>query len=539
MKSPTEAAQAHDDALLGARPEETGGAMIAALVAAAVLLPVLVTLITIGLFLVGVSSHGTLLGGLGLGLVLWIIAGASLRAHAKAENVNPGSFGRFQPRWSRLKRQVEAFATDPASTDAAREEAKEHKESIDHELQREGLPWVLETSYIRIWERLHRAEEALIEVQSSKTVAAGALYDELRLKGSSIPNCEDLLNRLRLAAEVVDPSVRNYLLKVAGTAALPLAITSSRTLLDGFVAVAWSETLAASGGTPPYNWTPSAERPMPPWLTLGATGVLSGTPTDSRPFTFSAQVTDSGGQKATKEFAMTVVNHLSTAQPAADATAGTGGTPAARTAGSDDPERSARVALRNIRRAINEFRDERWNAFVVSRNRLAGMMFLTELMAYALVAGAVIMGATRSEIAAASAFYLVGAITGLLNRLNRELQTETGAEDYGLSEMRILSMSLVSGLVAVGGVILVTLLPAAAGIFAPTSTGSQAPAMPTWDGIFNLTRDSKNLVGLLVAAVFGLSPSLLFNRLQEQAEKYEVDLKNTEASQGPQVPVRT
>ena len=41
------------------------------------------------------------------------------------------------------------------------------------------------------------------------------------------------------------------------------------------------------------------------------------------------------------------------------------------------------------------------------------------------------------------------------------------------------------------------------------------------------------LTGGVVAAVFGLTPGLLFTRLQQQAENYAADLKTSEATQAP------
>ena len=59
---------------------------------------------------------------------------------------------------------------------------------------------------------------------------------------------------------------------------------------------------------------------------------------------------------------------------------------------------------------------------------------------------------------------------------------------------------------------------------APATATSVRPL----EDIFDLR---KNLIGLLVAAVFGLTPGLLFDRLQQQSEKYKADLKSSEATQ--------
>lgn len=61
-------------------------------------------------------------------------------------------------------------------------------------------------------------------------------------------------------------------------------------LPDGTVGVAYSQTLAATGGTPSYVWTSTA---LPAGLTLNAsTAVLAGTPTVAALYSFTVTVTD-------------------------------------------------------------------------------------------------------------------------------------------------------------------------------------------------------------------------------------------------------
>ena len=55
---------------------------------------------------------------------------------------------------------------------------------------------------------------------------------------------------------------------------------------------AYSKTLAATGGTPPYSWAVTGGSP-PAGLSLSPSGVLGGTPTTSGTFTFTVTATDS------------------------------------------------------------------------------------------------------------------------------------------------------------------------------------------------------------------------------------------------------
>ncbi|HYW46756.1 MAG TPA: Ig domain-containing protein [Bryobacteraceae bacterium] len=91
-----------------------------------------------------------------------------------------------------------------------------------------------------------------------------------------------------------------------GTTA-PLAITSASPLPQGTAGAAYSQTLAASGGTPPYTWS-VASGTLPSGLALSAAGVISGTPALAGASTFSIMVTDSASTAATatQAFSLTV-----------------------------------------------------------------------------------------------------------------------------------------------------------------------------------------------------------------------------------------
>ena len=87
--------------------------------------------------------------------------------------------------------------------------------------------------------------------------------------------------------------------------AAPAIITTS--LPAATVNTAYSQTLTATGGTPPLAWAVASGSTLPAGLTLdSSTGVLSGTPTATGTTTFTVDLTDANGATATDTFTLTV-----------------------------------------------------------------------------------------------------------------------------------------------------------------------------------------------------------------------------------------
>ncbi len=76
-----------------------------------------------------------------------------------------------------------------------------------------------------------------------------------------------------------------------------VAITTNSVLQDATVGAAYSQTLQATGGTNPLSWSVSTGN-LPFGLTLGTSGLLSGTPTVAGSFNFTVEVTDANSQSA-------------------------------------------------------------------------------------------------------------------------------------------------------------------------------------------------------------------------------------------------
>jgi hypothetical protein len=175
-------------------------------------------------------------------------------------------------------------------------------------------------------------------------------------------------------------------------------------------------------------------------------------------------------------------------------------------------------------------------------------MTLTGVITYVLLAFAVNLDerhaiALNNPVVSAAAIYLVGAVVGLFNRLHVESGDDAAGEDYGLSKTRLLLTPILSGLAAVGGVLITGMLSGIVDVNAITPTpaiaadlGSKAfeigpDAQITRVGlslhdIFNL-RDYP--FSLVLAAIFGLTPKTFLRRLHQASEQSKLDLKSTAA----------
>ncbi|GFO54938.1 hypothetical protein GMSM_19450 [Geomonas sp. Red276] len=84
---------------------------------------------------------------------------------------------------------------------------------------------------------------------------------------------------------------------------VPLAVTTA-SLTPGTVGVPYpGQTMAASGGSPPYSWSATA---LPPGLSMTSGGSVSGTPTAAGTFAVAIQVTDSAQNSAGATLNLTV-----------------------------------------------------------------------------------------------------------------------------------------------------------------------------------------------------------------------------------------
>jgi hypothetical protein len=387
------------------------------LLATAWLLPIMATVITVGAYVAPnlfppdwkLLSDSPVLAGPAIGLLLWLLLAAAYSPMASARQANGGSYADLTERLVGLDARLAAVPA--ASRTSAFGEASQHRDFIAAELESKGPRWIAAVGYIMLWQRLHRAEEALVDIEPRSQVVADSLNDEMRLQDSTIDHHVDLVADLE--------SARQYLM--------------TQRVADG----------------------------------AATSGIRS--------------------------------------------------------------ETQARALLRQVRYAIDDFRDKRRAGLVKATNLLMGTMIITELFAFALLALAVVNGAPRGAVVAGIVFYLVGALVGLFNRLAQQATSGTMVEDYSLAGVGLVLTPTLSGLAAVGGVALTGMLAMSGvmGLVQPNgSTSAAAPvAAPMLADIFDL---NKFRIGLLIAALFGGTPALLSGRLRQLTQQYQKDLNSTD-----------
>jgi len=201
----------------------------------------------------------------------------------------------------------------------------------------------------------------------------------------------------------------------------------------------------------------------------------------------------------------------------------------------------AREALREVRFAINDYRDDIVDSFARGRNRLIWTYLMVAISTYVLLGLGMLSGVPKPALVSVSALYMVGALVGLFSRLRIEASRPSTNDDYGLYLARLLTGPLLSGLAGVAGVYLVAQAPAFLGPITEIGSAAASPApsasplpvevvtaatqaRPLAD-IYDL---AKNHLAFAVSAVFGLAPGLLTARLQQQVDRLERDLQRSE-----------
>jgi hypothetical protein len=184
----------------------------------------------------------------------------------------------------------------------------------------------------------------------------------------------------------------------------------------------------------------------------------------------------------------------------------------------------ARTKLAQVWQTIHDYRDDRWQGLINCRNQLLFTMSLSGVVLYGMI-GFALLALKHSppnedewwKVLGAAAVFIVGASVGLFNRLYAQNQLDTAGDDYGLTTARLILSPQLSGLAAVLGVGLAQVVSG--------TTISGGPADMHWNDVFNLEKSQP----LLLAAILGLTPGILFNQIKGREQALN-ELKSTQPS---------
>lgn len=199
-------------------------AYAASLVETLVGVPIVASIVTLGIyFSIPVSTapnwYPVVFGMLYTYIAWWVIA-LPFSYLTTVQASNPRSYGLLITRLHQLEArlmEIEAQSRDGKSGQMARyqlvalREAYKNFEDLDRLLYKypSGLQWVLYMGYINAWGMLHRAEEALIEVEPVEMVIRGALHDKLAIQDSNLSSREELLKKMRQAVKELYPAMES------------------------------------------------------------------------------------------------------------------------------------------------------------------------------------------------------------------------------------------------------------------------------------------------------------------------------------------
>jgi hypothetical protein len=138
------------------------------------------------------------------------------------------------------------------------------------------------------------------------SLVSGALPGGLTLSsGGSISGTPATPGFYTFTLQAADNTTSTASLTFTLTIILRLSITSSSVLPMATLGTAYSQTLSAAGGSPPYSWS-VASGSLPVGLALSSGGTIAGVPATAGSFGFGLQVWDSAATSAYAVFALTI-----------------------------------------------------------------------------------------------------------------------------------------------------------------------------------------------------------------------------------------
>jgi hypothetical protein len=194
---------------------------------------------------------------------------------------------------------------------------------------------------------------------------------------------------------------------------------------------------------------------------------------------------------------------------------------------------AALATIRVIHVTINTFRVSREYTLALIRNRIMATLLCANILTYLALAVAIlcyypppsIQSMDQNPIIVAAALYIVGAITGLFNRLYIETGSIVASDDFGLSHARLALTPVLSGLAAIIGAVAVPYVGPMLNLPSQLTTAMDSSAAPMLANVLNLQHYP---VALALAVLFGLTPGVLIQRLKTITDTYKNELKATD-----------
>ena len=137
-------------------------------------------------------------------------------------------------------------------------------------------------------------------------ITSGALPAGMTFSGGTLGGTPTAAGSGSITFQVTDAKGQTGSASLTLTVTAGPTITTPATLPNGEATAPYSQSLAASGGTPPYTWTVTSGS-LPAGLSLSAGGVISGMPATTGGYNFTVQVADSVNRKATQNFSLTII----------------------------------------------------------------------------------------------------------------------------------------------------------------------------------------------------------------------------------------
>jgi hypothetical protein len=379
----------------------------AALAGGFTLLPVFALSLTIAFYLIFSSAENWVPITLGMVVtcLLWLLLAWPLSFLTSRDKVNTRSYGLLVSRLSQLETRLLAIeATKPKLSlyqIIALEEAYTNFQELDAMLydSTARLPWVLGLGYVVAWFKLHRAEEALLEVEPVEIVVRGAYHDYLAISKSNMTNAKELVDRLHAAVKTLDPGMAG---SVSSSNQLGDVVDELHEIEGKVGKIA--QSLHIEADTHNNNKKKDDEQGTEAHKSTG----ISSKPDDEA----NARLTIREIRRILNEYRDLLWGNL----------------------------------IRGRNRLMG-------GIFIAG---LATYVLLCTTLLSLPPAGGTLV--ERSAILAAAAYYIVGAIAGLFGIIYREstanTSTSTDADDYGLTLARLIGTPLLSGLAGVGGALL-------------------------------------------------------------------------------------